>query len=156
MEIWENKKGKAERNQNGWGHNASWVIQIAWNWAKCVEMKYFSHGALYFLQIKGFNWNLEILRIIHIFLTCYTIVHMYCATDPYWTLHKTKCEALCSTVSNCAKCNCPNFTILYRKWKVCQQCVPACHTFLLWILHIFAKFVWRIYSRTQFFLFDSI
>jgi len=81
MEIWENKKWKAERNQNGWGHNASWVIQIAWNWAKCVEMKYFSHGALYFLQIKGFSWNLEILRIIHIFLTCYTIVHMYCATD---------------------------------------------------------------------------
>ena len=27
MEIWEKKKGKAERNQNGWGHNASWVIQ---------------------------------------------------------------------------------------------------------------------------------
>ena len=29
--------------------------EIAWNWAKCVEMKYFSHGALYFLQIKGFS-----------------------------------------------------------------------------------------------------
>ena len=29
--------------------------ELAQNLVKCVKMKYFSHGAVYFLQIKGFN-----------------------------------------------------------------------------------------------------
>jgi len=53
---YEKTKGKSRKKSKWVGPQCVMGnTEIAWNWAKCVEMKYFSHGALYFLQIKGFS-----------------------------------------------------------------------------------------------------